>query len=440
MNTRNNNVILIVDDSPIHLKVLSENLVDAGYEIVVAMNGEMALKQALEHHPDLILLDIQMPGIDGFKTCQQLKEHPVTETIPIIFMTALSDIPSKIKGLKMGAVDYLTKPLQQEEVLVRIKIHLKIKNLTQSLGEKNLLLDKLNQQLTQLVQEKDNQLKEVQMKLFHADKLSSMGQMMAGIIHEINNPLGFVIGNVNQVDEFIQDLITHLSLYQKFYPNPVQDIQDHAEDVDIKFLMADIPEMITSIKQGSILVRELSNSMRIFSRTDDFNQTLCNIHEGIEQTLLILKYRLKPNGKHPEIKINKQYETIPYIQGFPGQLNQVFMNLIANAIDALEESNQGKTYKEIMENPNIITISTQISPDQNHVLIRIADNGVGMSEEVCSQLFNPFFTTKPMGKGTGLGLSISHQIIVEKHEGEIQCNSQLGQGTEFIITLPIHSC
>lgn len=439
MNTRNTNLILIVDDSPIHLKVLSESLIEAGYEVAVALNGETAFQQALDDPPDLILLDIQMPRMDGFKTCQQLKDHPSTERIPIIFMTALSDISSKIKGLKMGAVDYLTKPFQQEEVLARIGVHIQIKNLTQSLLEKNLLLDQLNQKLKHLILEKDDQLKQVQVKLIQADKLSSMGQMIAGITHEINNPLGFVIGNVNQVDEFLQDLLTHLELYQKFYPNPVPEIEYHAEEIDINFLMADLPEMIASIKQGAILIREISTSIRIFSRIDGPTKVLFNIHDGIDSTLLILKHRLQPNAAHPEIKIKKQYGILPQIEGFPGQLNQVFMNLIANAIDAVEESNQGKTYKEIMAHPNLITISTELTPDQTQVLIRITDNGVGMSEEVCSQLFDPFFTTKPVGKGTGLGLSISYQIVVEKHGGTIECHSQPRKGTEFIIKIPIDS-
>ncbi|MCG5057209.1 MAG: hybrid sensor histidine kinase/response regulator [Limnoraphis sp. WC205] len=439
MNTRNTNLILIVDDSPIHLKVLSESLIEAGYEVAVALNGETAFQQALDDPPDLILLDIQMPRMDGFKTCQKLKDHPSTQRIPIIFMTALSDISSKIKGLKMGAVDYLTKPFQQEEVLARIGVHLQIKKLTQSLLEKNLLLDQLNQKLKHLILEKDDQLQQVQVKLIQADKLSSMGQMLAGITHEINNPLGFVIGNVNQVDEFLQDLLTHLELYQKFYPNPVPEIEYHAEEIDINFLMADLPEMIASIKQGAILIREISTSIRIVSRIDGPTKVLFNIHDGIDSTLLILKHRLQPNADHPEIKIKKQYGILPQIEGFPGQLNQVFMNLIANAIDAVEESNQGKTYKEIMDHPNLITISTELTPDQTQVLIRITDNGVGMSEEVCSQLFDPFFTTKPVGKGTGLGLSISYQIVVEKHGGTIECHSQPRKGTEFIIKIPIDS-
>ncbi|WP_413161462.1 response regulator [Capilliphycus salinus ALCB114379] len=437
INTRKSNVILIVDDSPIHLKVLSENLVAAGYEVAVAANGKDALQQAIYEPPDLILLDIQMPEMNGFETCQQLKAHPKTQTIPIIFMTAITDTDSKIRGLKAGAVDYLTKPFQQEEVLARINIHLQIKELTQSLLQKNLSLSQLNQKFQHLVVEKDIRLKEVQFELLKAYKLSSLGQMMAGITHEINNPLGFVIGNINQVQEFLQDVLTHLQLYQKYYPDPVAEIQDHAEEIDIEFLMADLPEMIASIKQGSLLIREISNSMRIFSRIDSSTQVLFNLHEGIDSTLLILKHRLKGNEKHPEIRVVKNYGNLPEILCFPGQMNQVFMNILANAIDAIEESNRGKTYTEILANPNQITISTELTPDQTQVLIRISDNGIGMSEEVCSQLFNPFFTTKPVGKGTGLGLSISYQIVVEKHQGKLECYSKIGQGSEFAMTIPL---
>jgi signal transduction histidine kinase len=432
INTPNTNVILIVDDSPIYLKVLSESLLNAGYEVAVAMNGETALKQALYNPPDLILLDIQMPGMDGFKTCQQLKAHPSTQAIPIIFMTALADTSNKIKGLKAGAVDYLTKPFQQEEVLARIKVHLQIKDLTQSLLEKNVLLDQLNHQLKHLVFEKDIQLQE-------ADKLSSIGEMMAGITHEINNPLSFVIGNANQVEEFLQDVLTHLQLYQKFYPNPTLPIQNHAEEIDIDFLMADLPEMIASIKQGAMLIREISTSMRIFSKVDSQTQVLFNIHDGLNSTLLILNNRLKANEHHPEIQVIKNYGKIPEIECFPGKLNQVFMNIIANAIDALEESNQGKTYTEMIASPNQITISTELTPDQTQVLIRIADNGIGIPEEIRSKLFDPFFTTKSVGKGTGLGLSISYKIVVDKHQGKLECYSRNGQGTEFVIAIPVHA-
>ena len=439
-NLPNSNLILIVDDSSIHLKILSESLAESGYKVAVAASGEQALEEAVNRPPDLILLDIQMPGIDGYKTCQKLKAHPKTKGIPVIFMTALTDTESKIKGLKMGAVDYLTKPFQKEEVLARIGVHIQIKNLTQSLLEKNLLLCGLNRQLEHWVSEKDTQLKKAEIQLIQAEKLSSVGQMMAGITHEINNPLGFVIGGVNQAEEFLQYLLTHLQLYQNFYPEPVPEIRDHGEAVDVEFLMADFPELIASIKRGVLLIRDISTSMRAFSRLDDEARVLFNIHEGIDSTLLILKHRLKAGKNHPEIRVSKRYGNLPKIPCFPGQLNQVFMNLIANAIDALEESNGGKTYAQIQADPNQITISTELTPDQTWVLIRIADNGPGMSEEVYSRLFHPFFTTKPIGKGTGLGLSISHQIVVEKHRGELECHSQAGRGTEFVIKIPIFNC
>jgi signal transduction histidine kinase len=442
MHDSENNIILIVDDNPTNLAVLSEALIDAGLEIAVATSGENALKQSKYDPPDLILLDIQMPGINGFMTCEKLKDNPLTHDIPVIFMTALHDTADKVKGFNLGAVDYITKPFQQEEVLARVRLHLKIRNLTKKLEEQNIQLKEFTDELEDRVKERTaelyeslNDLKEAQIQLVQSEKMSTLGQLVAGIAHEINNPLTYLSGNVDHLEEYLHGLLEHLQLYQQYYKHP--KIQNHAVEIDLEFMVDDIPKVINSAKLGTKRIRDISNSLRTFSRADTTYKVLADIHEGIDSTLMILQHRLKGNDIRPEIQIIKEYGNVPLIKCYLGQLNQVFMNIIANAIDALDECSQGRTFEDIERVPNIITIKTQVSLDNQTVIIKIKDNGKGISEEVKSQIFDYLFTTKSVGKGTGLGLSISRQIVVEKHGGFLSCESVLGEGTELAIAIPI---
>lgn len=267
--------------------------------------------------------------------------------------------------------------------------------------------------------------------------MSALGQMMSGITHEINNPLGFVSGNINQVEEALQEVLEHLEIYQQNHP-PGEAVVAHAEEIELEYLLEDLPEMVSSMKTGVNRIKEISKSMRIFSRADQ-EKTVFDLHEGLDSTLLILKHRLKANEKRPEIKVIKDYGDLPKVKGFPGQLNQVFMNILANAVDVFDEMSQSTSMAEIKQNPYQITLTTELDAVNKTVNIQIQDNGCGMSEEVKSKVFEHLFTTKAVGKGTGLGLSIARQIVVDKHGGKLECNSTVGVGTEFIIQIPVEN-
>ncbi|MFB2918827.1 hybrid sensor histidine kinase/response regulator [Aerosakkonema funiforme] len=444
-------ILLIVDDNPVNLGAITDFLDEAGFEVLVARDGESAIQRVKYAQPDLILLDVMMPGIDGFETCYRLKSDPATKDIPVIFMTSLSDRVDKVKGLNLGAVDYITKPFQQDEVLARVKSQLKLYNLTKIMQQQNLLLkrevedrvaaeislQKLTQELEKRVEERTAELKQTmqelqqaQSYLVHKEKMSALGQLVAGVAHEINNPVSFIAGNISHAEGYIQSLIEHLSLYQQKFPEPGEEIEIHAEKIELGYLIEDLPNLISSLKTGTDRIHQISVSLRNFSRADTTAKVSVNIHEGIDSTLLILKHRLKAKANRPPIEIIKEYGELPPVECYAGQINQVFMNIIANAIDAIEEMECG--------NPTI-RIRTEVSQNKDIAVIRIQDNGMGIAPEVKARIFEPLFTTKVVGKGTGLGLSISYQIVVEKHGGDLNCISAPGQGTEFVITLPVKS-
>ncbi|MFS8118122.1 MAG: ATP-binding protein, partial [Microcoleus sp.] len=279
-------------------------------------------------------------------------------------------------------------------------------------------------------------LQQAQLQIVQSEKMSALGNLVAGVAHEINNPVGFIAGNLTEANAGFNDIIGHLKLYQEKFPNPGAEIERDAEDINLEYTLADLPKMLSSMKVGCDRIRGISTSLRTFSRADKDYKIPFKIHEGIESTILILKHRLKANEHRPAIEVVTHYGNLPKIECFPGQLNQVFMNLLANAIDALEESSQGRSFEEIEANPNCITVRIGLEGDR-HIKITIADNGAGMTEAVKQRIFDHLFTTKAVGKGTGLGLAIARQIVVEKHGGSLNVQSILGSGTKFIITLPL---
>lgn len=274
-----------------------------------------------------------------------------------------------------------------------------------------------------------NELKRTQAQLIQAEKMSSLGQLVAGVAHEINNPVSFIYGNLSHIEDYFQGLLGMIHLYQQHYPDPQEAILDYADRHDLEFVQEDLPKILKSIKIGTERICEIVLSLRTFSRMDQADFKEVDIHEGIDSTLMILQHRLKEQPNRPEIKVTRNYSNLPLIECYPGQLNQVFMNILANAIDALEEHPSDKS--------NEIIISTK-RINSDWIKITISDNGAGIPETILNNIFNPFFTTKPIGQGTGMGLAISHQIITQTHAGQIFCQSTLGEGTQFIIEIPIH--
>ncbi|MBD2494248.1 AAA family ATPase [Nostoc sp. FACHB-280] len=296
------------------------------------------------------------------------------------------------------------------------------------------LLIETQKQATQLEQTLQH-LQQTQLQLVQNEKMSALGNLVAGVAHEMNNPLGFIYASLQQVKPTLADITEHLKLYQKALPNPGEEILGHAEVIDLDYSLEDLSKIVDTMALACDRLKNISTSLRIFSRTDRDYKVPFNLHEGIDSTILILKHRLKANEQRPAIEVITNYGDLPLINCFPGQLNQVFMNIIANAIDALEEANIGKSFAELQAHPNRITITTSMV--DKYVNISIADNGTGMSEEVKQKIFDHLFTTKAVGKGTGLGLAIARQIIEETHAGKLNCHSGLSKGTEFSIQISV---
>ncbi|MGB0560539.1 MAG: ATP-binding protein [Spirulinaceae cyanobacterium] len=286
------------------------------------------------------------------------------------------------------------------------------------------------------------QLQTTHTQLVQSEKMSSLGQLVAGIAHEINNPVNFIYGNLVHTEQYVQDLIDLIEHYQQEYTQPSPDLQVQMEEIDLDFMLKDLPNILQSMRVGATRIQEIVKSLRNFSRLDEGEQKTVDIHEGIDSTLVILGNRLKAHFDRPGIQVIRDYGSLSAVDCFPGPLNQVFMNLLANAIDALEERDRGRSIAEIKAQPSQITITSRHLPDSDAhsdtrtIQIQIADNGAGIHPDHLETIFDPFFTTKPIGKGTGMGLAISYQIITEKHGGTIICESEVGQGTTFTIQLP----
>ncbi|HEY9848087.1 MAG TPA: response regulator [Leptolyngbyaceae cyanobacterium] len=415
--------ILIVDDIPENIRFLSSALQQYGYNVRKAINGQMALTAVKAVTPDLILLDINMPGMNGYEVCEKLKKDEETHSVPVIFLSALDDLVDKIKAFQMGGADYISKPFQIEEVLVRVENQLTIKKLREQLQKQNY---ELQQALIDI--------QKAQAQLVQKEKMVSLGQLAAGMAHEINNSVGFISSNISPARKYIQDLLYLIHLYQQEYPNSTPTIEEAKEEIDLDFLKSDIEKMIGSMQAGAERISTILLALRIFSRLNESDIKAVDIHEGIDSTLLLLEHRLKSEEKQPKIKVIKDYDNLPLVTCYASQINQAFFNILNNAIDAIELVIDRKITK--VYSPSI-WITTKLVDSQT-ARICIKDNGVGIPDELKSHLFDPFFTTKPVGKSTSLGLLTSYQIIVEKHKGQLTYNSSYGEGAEFIIEIPLY--
>lgn len=411
MNDQNRGDILIVDDTPANLQLLMQLLNDQGYKVRPATSGRLAIKGAQRQLPDLILLDISMPEMDGYETCERIKQDQQLKDIPIIFISALSDTLDKVKAFSCGGVDYVTKPFQAEEVLARVSVHL-------SLRRSNLKLEHVLEEL-----------KAAQANMIQSEKMASLGVLTAGIAHEINNPVGFIGMSATGLAKALRTVLKIVEQYSYVTSENTDQqlplLKGQMADVEFPILVNGIWEMLDNIDIGVKRTSEIVKGLRDFSHPEGGGKKLTDIHKSIDTALIMLTARIKD-----KVEIIREYGDIPRIEVFPVKMGQVFLNLLNNAIDAVIENDSDCDAS--------ISISTSCREylKRSWICINIKDTGVGLSDEVLKHIFVPFFTTKDVGMGSGLGLSISHGIIAD-HDGRIEVKNDLICGTVFRVWLPI---
>jgi len=394
--------ILIIDDTVDNLKVLSEQLISEGYIVRPVTSGELAFKTIETKIPDLILLDIKMPKMDGYEVCRRLKENKSTKDIPVIFISALGETSEKTRAFEAGGVDYVTKPFQASEVIARVKTHLDLYNTKKSLEKMNI------------------ELKTTQSAMLQREKMASIGQLAAGVAHEINNPIGFISGNLRALNKYIDKFTDFIDIQSNIIEK--MDIKEIIEELEVKkkklkldYVRGDVKNLINESLEGTERISKIVQNLKTFSRINGEGYKHADINECIENTINIIWNELKYKAT-----VKKDYGKIPQTLCYPLELNQVFMNILINASQAIEG------YGEIL-------IKTRYN--NGNIYISISDTGSGIGEEIKNKIFEPFFTTKDVGKGTGLGLSITYDII-KKHKGDIRFESQAGAGTTFTVMIP----
>ncbi|MBF0103108.1 MAG: response regulator [Desulfobacterales bacterium] len=422
--------ILIVDDDPMNLVMIEAKILSLGYDVMIARDGLEGLKKVSESHPDVVLLDILMPKMDGFEVAWRLKNDKRTRMIPIIVITSLNDRDDRVKALEAGVDDFLTKPVDTSELQARIKSLLKIKDYYEQMLLYQRELESLNVQLVEsferantmavqaeieriekskIADEMEKLANERAEQLIHADRMATLGTLSAGIAHEVNNPLTFISGNIQTLEKFWPILDNYLKTCPNNYP----------EYPKIQLIKVDIPDIIKGIRNGVSRVSRIVNGLRSFSRQNCTKAVLFNLHDAIEEALILCQNALKY-----KIQVVKDFDAnLPYISGDQQQIEQVFVNLFSNAAHAMETKDQG-------------TLTITSRSHNNQIIIHVADTGHGIDKKTIEKIWNPFFTTKPVGKGTGLGLSISLGII-QSHGGTISVKPNPIGGTIFELILPV---
>jgi two-component system NtrC family sensor kinase len=406
--------LLLVDDSPMNLDTLLATLGDS-YDLRVAIDGQAALDLiAGGYRPDLILLDIMLPGMDGYDVCRILKADEKTSNIPIIFLTALDTDEDEAKGLVLGAVDYISKPFNPATVLCRVKTHLELKHHRDHL---QVLVDAKTHELTEAYKD----LKQVHTQMLQQEKMASIGQLAAGVAHEINNPTGFIGSNLNSLQKYIGKLNEGIAFMEQILksvddPEMAAQLKEMKRKLKFDFIQEDIDDLITESKEGIERIATIVRNLKSFSRAEDDTLKPTDLQNCLEGSLSVAWNEIKYKAK-----VEKNYQELPPVNCLPQQLSQVFVNLMVNAAQAIED--QG-----------VITINT--CHEKDWAVVEIGDNGSGIPPENLERIFEAFYTTKDVGKGTGLGLSICHDII-QKHQGTITVASKMGEGTRFTIKLPI---
>ncbi|MEL7034127.1 MAG: response regulator [Cyanobacteria bacterium J06592_8] len=410
--------ILIVDDTPVNLKVLSKILTDNGIEVAVAVNGEMALEQIEYEAPELILLDILMPEMDGFETCKKLKLNPATYDIPVIFTTALSETADKVRGLSLGAVDYITKPFQEKEVLARVQVHLQLRMLSKMLEERNRELEEVIKQL-----------QTTQKQLIIQERLATIGTLIAGVSHELRNPLNFINNYAESSAEMSDDILEELNTQAaNLDPESLEYIQE---------ILSELRENSVIIKQNGQRAENVIQNMLLQARPDSSVREITDLNQLTDQALQLAWKSFRNSNNNFSISITTEYDqTIRPLRIVGGNFSRALINIIDNACYTLQQK-----YKQKKQVGETFTPQLKIKTcnQSNTVEVRIWDNGLGIPEEIRAKIFQPFLTTKPVGEGTGLGLALTQDIIVGQHSGTLEVNTEVGVYTEFIIGLPINS-
>lgn len=425
--------VLIVDDQPVVVESVRRLLSsETDINIHACSDPTQALSIATDLEPSVILQDLVMPEVDGLMLVKFFRAHPKTKDTPIIVLSSQDEPTVKASAFSVGANDYLVKLPDPIELIARLRYHarayhnfLKTDQAEQTLAHNKHLETRVKARTAELTQALAD-LKQAQAQIVHNEKMNSMGQLVAGIAHEVNNPINFIYGNLNYMKGYVHDLLDLIGAYQQNYPNPVPDIAEKLEELDLDFTSADLLESFASLRGGAQRIRNLVLSLRNFSRFDESGLKMVDIHEGLESTLAMLGDQLEG------ISIKKAYGDLPLVECYAGQINQVFMHLIRNAIAVLTELRaEGDGDKS-----PLLHISTAVV-DEQRVAIWITDNGPGIAPNVQERIFDPFFTTKAVGAGMGLGLSISHQIVTRQHGGRLKCYSMPGQGAKFLVELSV---